>query len=138
MAQEWICNNEEETANAAQEIAAILPYPCIVCLTGQLGAGKTAFSRALIRHLTNEPDLSVPSPTYTLVQMYDDENIWHFDLYRLDDANDIYDLGWEEALTAKICLIEWPIRLKSLKPKKTVDISIDVLPNEARRIRINP
>lgn len=137
MTQEWICTNEEETAKAAHEIASLLTFPSIVFLNGDLGAGKTAFSRALIQRLMNDPDLIVPSPTYTLVQMYDDETIWHFDLYRMNAPEDIYDLGWEEALHAKLCLIEWPCRLGSLKPKKYTDITIDVLQDDVRRITLS-
>lgn len=137
MAQEWICNNEQETAKIAEIIADTITYPAVICLDGDLGAGKTVFSRAFIRHVTGDKAMSVPSPTYTLVQMYDDDSIWHFDLYRLDNSRDIYDLGWEEALAAKICLIEWASRLGNLKPKKTVDILIDVLPNDVRRITLN-
>ena len=138
MQQEWICTTELETIEAAKAIAALLPVPAMVLLDGDLGAGKTAFCRALLRHLLQDETLSVPSPTYTLVQTYgEDDAIWHFDLYRMDNPDDIYDLGWEEALHADLCLIEWPKRLGSHKPKKTVDISIEVLPDEARRITVN-
>lgn len=138
MQQEWICTSETETEHAAIDIAAILPTPSIVLLHGGLGAGKTAFSRALLRHILKDPDLSVPSPTYTLVQTYgDSDQIWHFDLYRMDNPDDIFDLGWEEALQADLCLIEWPQRLGRYAPKNTVDISIEVLPDEARRIKVS-
>ena len=136
MIQDWICTDETETARIAHLIADKVKYPAILCLTGDLGAGKTLFSRSLIRKLLNNPKETVPSPTYTLVQTYDDEQIWHFDLYRLVHANDIYDIGWEEALTSKLCLIEWPDRLGSLKPKNSVDITIEVLDNGERRITL--
>jgi tRNA threonylcarbamoyladenosine biosynthesis protein TsaE len=138
MAQEWICSDEEETANIARNIADNLEYPCIILLEGDLGAGKTAFCRAFIRYMVNDGDLNVPSPTYTFVQTYHDEQIWHFDLYRMDNPQDIYDLGWEEALSAKLCLIEWPIRLGDLKPQTARTIIIEALPNESRRITLTP
>ena len=134
MTQQWISHSEEETAAIAQEIAPALPHPSIVFLEGNLGAGKTALARALLRHLTKTPDLVVPSPTYTLVQTYNDETIWHFDLYRMENPNDIYDIGWEEALQADLCLIEWADRLGDLAPKNAITIKIDLLPNDARRI----
>lgn len=137
MKQEWICKTEEETAKAATEIAALLNLPAILCLYGDLGVGKTAFSRAFIRHVLNNPDETVPSPTYTLVQTYADDTIWHFDLYRLEAEQDLYDIGWEDALTAKLCLIEWPERLGRLRPENSVDISIETLENDARRITVN-
>lgn len=130
-------NSEEDTATIATEIAGLLPPRSIICLDGNLGAGKTSFSRAFIRHLMGDANLTVPSPTYNLVQTYDDR-LWHFDLYRLDDPEQIYDIGWEEAILADYCLIEWPERLGNLKPKKTVDITIDLLPDDARRITLNP
>lgn len=138
MTQEWICTNEDETAKIAHEIASSIRFPSIILLNGDLGAGKTAFSRAFIRHLMNDLDLTVPSPTYTLVQVYDDETIWHFDLYRMNAPDEIYDLGWEEALQAKLCLIEWPDRLGSLKPKNAINITIDVLQDDVRRITLTP
>lgn len=115
------------------------PDGAVVCLHGDLGAGKTALARAMIRHVMHDGDLEVPSPTYTLVQTYETQSgdIWHFDLYRLKQAEEIYELGWEEALSAALCLIEWPERLGRLKPKKTVDITIDVLPDKTRRITVD-
>ncbi len=137
MKQDWICKNEEETARAAEELADNLVYPAIICLHGNMGAGKTAFSRAFIRTILDEPELVVPSPTFTFLQTYDDEAIWHFDLYRLEETNDLYELGWEEALTAKLCLIEWPERLGALKPERGINITITVLENDARHIIVD-
>lgn len=137
MKQEWICKSEEETATAAADIADTLKYPVNLCLYGDLGAGKTSFCRAFIRHLLHNPDETIPSPTYTLVQTYGNDTIWHFDLYRLKTEQDLYDIGWEDALTAKICLIEWPERLGTLKPQNSVDIVIETLADEARRITVD-
>lgn len=137
MTQEWICNNEDETGKAARAIADMVQYPCVICLHGDLGAGKTSFSRAMIRHILGDADMVVPSPTYTIVQTYDDDALWHFDLYRLDDPEQLYDVGWEEALNAKLCLIEWPDRMGGLKPQKTVDITIETLQDGARRITLD-
>jgi len=133
MTQEWICKTEAETASCAEDVGKILPNKGTVCLYGNLGAGKTAFCRALIRSLMRDNALEVPSPTYTLVQNYDgaDMHIWHFDLYRLNHAEDIYDLGWEDALSEGLCLIEWPERLGSLKPCYTIDIVTFCLINPA-------
>lgn len=137
MIKEFTSHSEDETACLAAVIADSIQKPSIICLYGDLGAGKTAFSRAFIRHVTQNQNENIPSPTYTLVQTYDDEKIWHFDLYRLDNPDQLYDIGWEDALTADICLIEWPDRLGKLKPKKTVDITIDVLQDDVRRINVN-
>jgi len=136
MDKKWISKTEEDTAKIAIEIVEILSTPTMICLNGDLGAGKTAFSRAFIRHVLRDKSMVVPSPTYTLVQTYGDDYIWHFDLYRLDNPEQLYDIGWEDALIADYCLIEWPERLKNLKPKNTVDITIKTLPDGAREFTL--
>ena len=84
-----------------------------VLLQGDLGAGKTAFARALIRSLAGDAQLIVPSPTFTLSQIYDlpDFALTHFDLYRLGEAEDVFDLGWDDARADGVTLVEWPERL---------------------------
>ena len=136
MTQTWTSENEDQTADIAKEIADGLNYPAVVCLHGDLGAGKTAFSRAFIRHILNDPDMVVPSPTYTLVQTYDNDSIWHFDLYRLDHADQLYDIGWEEALISKLCLIEWPDKAGPFLPKSRINITINTDKNGYRSIKI--
>ena len=109
--------NPEATADLAQRIAPLLsPGDCLL-LEGQIGAGKTHFARSLIQALLITPE-DVPSPTFTLVQTYEvpDAEIWHFDLYRLTNTDDLFELGLEQALEQSICLIEWPDRLGALAP----------------------
>ena len=87
-------------------------------LEGPLGAGKSAFARAFLRHLAGDPALEVPSPSFTLVQSYelpDGRLAHHFDLYRLSGPADLIELGWEEAREG-IVLVEWPDRLGGLRP----------------------
>ena len=102
----------------------------VIALSGDLGAGKTVFAKAFVRALTNENE-DVPSPTFTLVQIYDghrngeDLTIWHFDLYRLKSAEEIYETGFEEALSDGVSLIEWPERASSLLPRNRLTVHLE-------------
>lgn len=121
-----ISKSEDETINAAQNFAATIKHPQIILLNGNLGMGKTVFARALIRALCHEPDLEVISPTFTLVQTYDtpDTIINHYDLYRIEDPDEVIQLGWEEAIYDGITIVEWPERLGAYKPTSYLDITI--------------
>ncbi len=112
---EWISQSVDDTEKLARALAARLVPGDVIFLDGDLGMGKSVFSRALIRTLTGEPDMDVPSPTFTLVQTYDAPQcqIWHFDLYRIKSPDEIWELGWEDALGHDIILVEWPSRLGS-------------------------
>lgn len=110
--------DEAATTALAGQIAPRLRAGDTLLLDGSIGAGKTTFARALIRARLGHPEEDVPSPTFTLVQTYqaDDVEIWHCDLYRLLDSQDVLELGLEDAFATAICLIEWPDRLGSDRP----------------------
>ena len=102
------------TAMAAQRLAPRLRAGDCLYLDGPLGSGKSLFARALIRRLLGDEEAEVPSPTFTLVQLYEPDGgppVWHADLYRLSAPEDVYDLGLEEEADGSIQLIEWPDRL---------------------------
>ena len=111
--------NEAATETLGATLALRLKAGDVVGLTGDLGAGKTTLARAIIRAAADDPDLIVPSPTFTLVEVYETPRgtYWHFDLYRLEAPEQVYELGWEEARAEGIVLIEWPDRLGPLLPK---------------------
>jgi tRNA threonylcarbamoyladenosine biosynthesis protein TsaE len=126
--------DEKATAALAARIAAPARAGDVIALEGELGAGKTSFARAFIR--ARGGGGTVPSPTFTLVQVYEtgDVPIWHFDLYRLRDPEEAWELGIEDAFRDGISLIEWPERLGSLLPARRLRISLsDAGPPNARR-----
>ncbi|RJE81004.1 tRNA (adenosine(37)-N6)-threonylcarbamoyltransferase complex ATPase subunit type 1 TsaE [Paracoccus sp. JM45] len=111
--------DETLTAALARMLAADLHPGQTVLLDGPVGAGKTHFARAFIRARQGDLAEDVPSPTFTLVQTYDDpmgSQIWHADLYRLTDPSELFELGLDDAMQDAICLIEWPDRLDVTPP----------------------
>lgn len=128
--KEFIADSEKKTDFLAEQFAAIAKKGDVFALFGTLGAGKSVFSRAFIKKLTMVED--VPSPTFTLVQSYpfQDMEIYHFDLYRLKSPQEIFELGFEEAVYQGICLIEWPERAGNFLPKDIFRIDISVQGNQ--------
>ena len=118
--------NEAATAALAARIATVAGRGDVIALKGDLGVGKTTFARAFI-HARGAVDEEVPSPTFTLVQIYEtpDAAIWHFDLYRLNAADEAWELGIEEAFASGIALIEWPERLGPLLPRHRLEIALE-------------
>lgn len=108
----FLSQSEGDTAALAAGLAGVLRPGDVVFLDGDLGMGKSVFARSLVRALTGIAGLEVPSPTFTLVQTYDADPapVWHFDLYRIKSAEEVWELGWEDALQ-DIVLVEWPSRL---------------------------
>lgn len=121
----------DASADFARALGARLGAGDVVLLDGQIGAGKTHIARALIQDRVPE---DVPSPTFTLVQTYDAPGleIWHADLYRLSNVDDIAELGLFEAFDTALCLVEWPDRLGSEAPRKALTIRLS-LDGEGRR-----
>ena len=113
----------------------------VIGLRGPLGSGKTAFARAFIRARLGRPKEEVPSPTFTLVQLYEHAAgvIWHFDLYRLDGPEDAYELGIEDAFSNAISLIEWPEKLGAMMPADWLEVHLAPgEDDETRLITITP
>ena len=138
--------DEAATDRLGAVLATRLRPRDVVALVGGLGAGKTTLARAILRAASGEPALVVPSPTFTLAEIYDTPKgtFWHFDLYRLEAPEQVFELGWEEARADGVALIEWAERLGSLLPleRLTVTLSIEgegrraTLEGEARLVEI--
>jgi len=124
----------DATARLAARVAACLRPGDVIALRGDLGAGKTAFARGLVRTLCGAEE-EVPSPTFTLVQTYaaPDFDIWHFDLYRLERPEDAFELGLEDAVADGVTLIEWPEKLGRYLPPDRLDIHFAYGTGESER-----
>jgi len=127
----------DATTRLGEAVARVLKPGDAVCLHGPLGAGKSTLARGLIRALTS-PDEEVPSPTFTLVQTYDAAfPLAHFDLYRLTDPDEAFEIGIDEALDDGCAIIEWPERLEGRLPETRLDIVIEA-DGDARTARLIP
>jgi tRNA threonylcarbamoyladenosine biosynthesis protein TsaE len=134
-----------ETEALARAMAPRLRAGDALGLSGPLGAGKTAFARALIgtRLAALGRVEEVPSTSYTLVQTYDlgDVELWHADLYRLGDASELAELGLDDAFAAAVTVVEWPERLGRLRPARRLDLDLAFRTGrgeEARTLRLAP
>ena len=133
--------NEQATLRLVVDIAAALDPGDLVTLSGDLGAGKTTFARAMIRHLAGNPDIAVPSPTFTLMQTYDLPRfpVVHADLYRLEGPGELAELGFDDLPKEAVVLLEWPDRAAGFLPPDRLDIAFTLAPKlgpEHRNARI--
>lgn len=128
----------KELQTEAKKLSRLITSPSCVLLWGDMGAGKTTFSKAFIRCLLKDDTVEVPSPTFTLIQTYptDKGEVWHSDLYRLHDPKEILELGLLEALSTSICLIEWPERLQNYLPNRRIDVYLNIIDDHHRSLRI--
>ncbi len=136
MRRSFYLKDTTDTESAAKCFAELVFAGDTLLLQGVVGAGKTDFARRLIQTRMAEfgPVEDVPSPTFTLVQSYDLRlvEIWHADLYRLTDVDELYELGLEAAFEEAICLVEWPERLGDLVPKDAMWLRFDITGENSR------
>lgn len=118
----FISQNELETKNFAKQLASKLKPKDVVVLTGELGSGKTKFAEGFLSYFGLENEIS--SPTFTIVNEYkkDNINIYHFDVYRLEDSSEFYEIGGEEYFENGICLIEWGELIEDALPNNYIHI----------------
>jgi tRNA threonylcarbamoyladenosine biosynthesis protein TsaE len=118
--------DEAATERLGAALARRLRPRDVVALQGGLGVGKTTLARAILRAAAGDPALIVPSPTFTLVEIYDTPVgvFWHFDLYRLEEPEQVFELGWEEARADGTALVEWAERLGALLPRERLTVTL--------------
>ena len=128
-------HNSDETMDFASNLASKLHVGDVVVLTGELGAGKTKFTEGFLRYFGLDKEIS--SPTFNIVNEYkkDDINIYHFDVYRLEDVSEFYAIGGEEYFSSGICIIEWGELIEDALPTDYIKISFEKdLSNENVRL----
>ncbi len=129
--------NEQATLRLMADIACAIEPGDLITLSGDLGAGKTTFARALIRHLAANPTIEVPSPTFTLMQAYELPRftLIHADLYRLAGPDEMAELGFEEFGDTAVTLMEWPDRAEGQLAPDRLDIAFTLAPAKGRSFR---
>lgn len=128
--------NEAETEKIGADFAAGLEGGTVVAMYGDLGAGKTAFVRGMARGMGLS--CRVNSPTFTIVNEYlGERELIHFDMYRLDSADDLYDIGWEDYLNrGAVCVVEWSEKVEDAFTGEEIIVTIDKLGDNERKITI--
>lgn len=137
MITEFNSNSEKETLEFASNFAKTLNEGDIILLDGDLGAGKTVFTKGVVSALSNGKVVAV-SPTFVIVNVYDTTpNVYHFDLYRIADVSELDAIGAEEYFYSNgISIVEWPERAEGMFPSSAIKVFIEKIDNEKRLIRI--
>ena len=133
---ELMCNSEDETINVANDFSPILKNGDVVCLSGELGAGKTFFVKALLKNYGID---NVNSPSFAIVNQYSGgKHFFHFDFYRLKNINELHDIGISEYMMNEesIKLIEWAELFPEILPVNRIEINFEILNSETRKITI--
>ena len=130
--------DEAATLAIAAAQAAWLEPGDFVALSGDLGAGKTMFARGLLRALLEEPSLEAPSPTFTLMQVYDAPHgpVVHADFYRLRGPLELENLGWDEAIEGAVAIVEWPERIPEALPPDRLEVTLRYDPSRGPEFRV--
>lgn len=133
---EFITHSPEETERVGAALGRVIPAGTVIAYEGDLGAGKTAFTRGLSRGLGCAEQ--VTSPTYTIVNEYLSGRcpLFHFDMYRLRTADDLWDIGWEDYLDRNgVCAVEWSENVREALEDPVI-VRIEKLGDETRRITL--
>jgi len=131
-----ITNNEDETMREGEKLGRALAPGAVVALFGDLGAGKTAFTRGLAAGLGI--DVRVCSPTFTIVNEYPGEiPLFHFDMYRLESESELFDIGWDDYLErGGVCAVEWSEKVSGAFLSDTIIVNFENLGGDTRRLTV--
>ena len=135
MAVRYVTNSEEETQKLGERLAGRLEPGTVIAYTGDLGAGKTAFTRGLARGLGISD--RVTSPTFTIVNEYEGGRLplFHFDMYRLGSSDELYDIGWEDYLArGGVCAVEWSENIDDALEEGAIRVEIRRGEQEGQRV----
>lgn len=136
---EYITSSAEELIELGVQVGKTLPPNAIVCFFGDLAAGKTTFIKGLVSGAADYPIDDVNSPTFTYLNIYSGKiTVYHFDLYRLQDQDEFFAMGFQEYFDAEgICCIEWSERIESELPRRAIKIHLEHWDNLSRKIKIS-
>ncbi|CDG32981.1 MULTISPECIES: tRNA (adenosine(37)-N6)-threonylcarbamoyltransferase complex ATPase subunit type 1 TsaE [Acetobacteraceae] len=128
-------SSQQQTVLLARHLADMVRQGDCLALQGEMGAGKSTFARALIRHMAGDEALEVPSPTFALVQPYETKagTVFHYDLWRLSGPDELYELSWDDACES-IMLVEWPDRAEDMLPAGALHLTFAQGTGEEARI----
>lgn len=135
--EEFYSDSNLKTLEIAKEFAKTLNIGDIVLIDGDLGAGKTVFSKGIVSYFSND-EITAVSPTFVIVNVYNSTPpIYHFDLYRITDESELYAIGAEEYFYGNgISLVEWPLRAEDMFPETAIKVFIEKVSDNERKIYV--
>ena len=135
-----LLKNEGDTEKLAKRLVKFSKKDnAVICLNGDLGSGKTTFTRYFIRNFFKSLEIKeIPSPTFTLLQVYEHEGytINHYDFYRLKNSSELFELNFGEAVTDDVCLIEWSDKFVEILPNDRIEINFQIKSKVSRSAQI--
>ena len=135
-----LLKNEGDTEKLAKRLVKLSKKDnAVICLNGDLGSGKTTFTRYFIRNFFKSFEIKeIQSPTFTLLQVYEHEGntINHYDFYRLKNSSELFELNFSEAVTDDVCLIEWSDKFEEILPIDRIEINFQIKSKVSRSVQI--